>query len=208
MITESRACFNGVHTRVLSVPGAGVPIVLFHGYADSADTWRGVLTELDAAGRGAVAVDLPGFGAADPRSDGPMLPQFDAFADAIIAELGPVVLVGNSLGAATAVRATGRVSNGAVRALVALDDPLDVRHRLARFARRREYRRLFRVISRLPVPAPVVSWAVRRGVRIGLYGPGYPPDPAVIDRWVSAVPSMALLGRFRFLDPAVRLILS
>jgi hypothetical protein len=82
MITETRACFNGVHTRVLSVPGDGVPIVMFHGYADSADTWRGVLTEVEAAGRRAVAVDLPGFGAADPRTDGPMLPQFDAFADA------------------------------------------------------------------------------------------------------------------------------
>jgi pimeloyl-ACP methyl ester carboxylesterase len=194
MISESRACFDGMHTRVLSVPGDGVPIVLFHGYADSADTWRGVLTELEAAGCRAVAVDLPGFGAADPRTDEPMLPQFDAFADAVIAGFGPVVLVGNSLGAATAVRATARDSNAAVRALVALDDPLDARHRVARFARRREYRRLFSIISRLPVPAPVVSWAVRRGVRIGLYGPAHPPDPAVIDRWVSSMPTMALLG--------------
>ena len=55
MIAESRADFGGVSTRVLSVPGEGLPIVLLHGYGDSADTWRAVLTKLAAAGRRAVA---------------------------------------------------------------------------------------------------------------------------------------------------------
>jgi hypothetical protein len=51
MITESRVCYNGVATRALSVPGDGSPIVLLHGFADSADTWRGVLTALEREGR-------------------------------------------------------------------------------------------------------------------------------------------------------------
>ncbi|EJZ06597.1 alpha/beta hydrolase fold protein, partial [Mycolicibacterium fortuitum subsp. fortuitum DSM 46621 = ATCC 6841 = JCM 6387] len=108
MITESRAGFGGVGTRVLSVPGSGTPVVLLHGYADSADTWRGVLTRLEALGRRTLAVDLPGFGQADPRGTGPLLPQFDGFADALLTETGPAVLVGNSLGAATALRAAAR----------------------------------------------------------------------------------------------------
>lgn len=125
MIGETRASYAGVGTRMLSVPGRGTPIVLLHGYADSADTWRGVLTRLAAAGRRAVAVDLPGFGQVDPRRSGAMVPQFDTFADAVLADTGPAVLVGNSLGAATAVRAAAR--NAAVKALIAVDDPLNAR---------------------------------------------------------------------------------
>jgi len=126
MITESRWDFGGIGTRVLSVDGAGIPIVLLHGYADSADTWRGVLTRLHAAGRRALAVDLPGFGHADKRFVGPLLPQFDAFTEAVLGSTGPAVLMGNSLGAATAVRAATR--NESVKALVTLDDPLAVHH--------------------------------------------------------------------------------
>lgn len=65
MITQARASYAGVGTRTLTVTGRGTPVVLLHGFADSADTWRGVLTRLEAAGRPAVAVDLPGFGQAD-----------------------------------------------------------------------------------------------------------------------------------------------
>jgi pimeloyl-ACP methyl ester carboxylesterase len=40
MITETRARFDGVSTRVLSVAGNGTPIVLLHGFADSVERWR------------------------------------------------------------------------------------------------------------------------------------------------------------------------
>lgn len=83
-------------------------LVLLHGYCDSADTWRPVLSELAAAGVPAIAVDLPGFGEADALRAGPMLPQLDAFAAAVLREQavqGPVVLAGNSLGGTTGLRA-------------------------------------------------------------------------------------------------------
>jgi pimeloyl-ACP methyl ester carboxylesterase len=44
MITEERVWLGGIHTRCLSVAGSGVPVALLHGFADSADTWRGVLS--------------------------------------------------------------------------------------------------------------------------------------------------------------------
>lgn len=200
MIAETRAMFGGVGTRVLSVPGNGTPVVLLHGYADSADTWRAVLTRLEAVGRRAFAVDLPGFGRADRRGSGPLLPQFDAFADAILAESGPAVLVGNSLGAATAVRAATR-NPDRVAALVALDDPLNARHWLARVARSRDVPvRFWNGVGRIPVPRVAVRWVAKQGVVRMLYGTRTTSaDPAVMAHWVTAFDSpasVAVLGRY------------
>lgn len=111
--------FAGVRTRVLQVsPPApakrrarvvkSTRFVMFHGYCDSADTWRRVLAEIAESGGAAVAVDLPGFGDADPLRAGPILPQLDAFVRAVVldqAKHGDVVLVGNSLGGTVSLRA-------------------------------------------------------------------------------------------------------
>ncbi|QBS43084.1 alpha/beta fold hydrolase [Nocardia sp. CS682] len=191
MITETTARYNDVGTRVLSVSGTGTPILLLHGYADSADTWRGVLAGLAAAGRAAFAVDLPGFGLADQRAPGPLTPQFDAFVDAIIAEHSPLILVGNSLGAATALHAAARHPGGAVTAVVTFDEPLLARHWLARMGRLREYRRFFRLVESLPIPAALVRWAVRRAVALFVYGPGIVADPEFLTSATRSVPDMA-----------------
>lgn len=201
MITETEVRFGGVGTRVLSVPGNGTPVVLLHGYADSADTWRAVLTRLEAMGRRAFAVDLPGFGRADRRRSGPLLPQFDAFADAILAETGPVVLVGNSLGAATAVRAAAR-NPDLVAALIALDDPLNARHWIARLARKRPVPVGFwSFVARVPVPARTLRRLTLITVPRALYGPGIAADPEVLTYWsglVSGASDVAALGRDAF----------
>ncbi len=74
---EHRLELGGFETRALELEGEGPPVVLLHGYADSADTWRLVLDRLGREGRAALAVDLPGFGRADLLDDGLMLPQYD-----------------------------------------------------------------------------------------------------------------------------------
>jgi pimeloyl-ACP methyl ester carboxylesterase len=94
-------------TRVLELEGAGPGLVLLHGWGDSADTWRPLLAELAAIGRRAIAVDLPGFGKATRLAQGAILPQLDDFATALVLEWGggePVVVAGNSLGGAVALR--------------------------------------------------------------------------------------------------------
>jgi pimeloyl-ACP methyl ester carboxylesterase len=108
-LIEHRLQLAGFSTRALELEGEGPPVVLLHGYADSADTWRNVLDRLARRDRRALAVDLPGFGAADPlRREGSMLEQLDAFARAAVvhaaAEGGDVVLAGNSLGGCVALR--------------------------------------------------------------------------------------------------------
>ena len=108
-LMEHRLELAGYPTRALELEGDGRPLLLLHGYADSADTWRRTLDRLAREGRRALAVDLPGFGAAGRLRPGPVLPQLDAFAAAaaqrLAAETGePPVVVGNSLGGCVALR--------------------------------------------------------------------------------------------------------
>lgn len=108
---EHRRRFGGFETRVLELEGNGPPLVLLHGYADSADTWRHVLDLLGRRDRRAVAVDLPGFATADRLGDGKVLPQLDRFVAAVVAYAARderVVVAGNSLGGCLALRAAQR----------------------------------------------------------------------------------------------------
>jgi pimeloyl-ACP methyl ester carboxylesterase len=111
-LVEHRLVLGGVTTRALELEGDGPPLVLLHGFADSADTWRRALDLLARRGRRALAVDLPGYGHADPlEPDRPVLDQYRAFARAAVEHAAgqaggaPVVLSGNSLGGAVALRA-------------------------------------------------------------------------------------------------------
>jgi pimeloyl-ACP methyl ester carboxylesterase len=108
-LIEHRPTLAGCATRALELEGAGPPHLLLHGWADSADTWRLVLDRFARAGRRALAIDLPGFGAADPLRRSPVLPQIDRVVAAARAELGePAIVVGNSLGACAALRLAER----------------------------------------------------------------------------------------------------
>src|SRR3954452_3217436 len=104
---EHRLTLAGFETRALELEGNGPPLLLLHGFADSADTWRRVLDRLGRREQRALALDLPGFAAASPLPrDRGVLEQLDAFTAAAIEHLGdePVVLAGNSLGGVLALR--------------------------------------------------------------------------------------------------------
>jgi pimeloyl-ACP methyl ester carboxylesterase len=113
-ISERTVQVAGYRTRLLEVgaqagPGTGgAPILLLHGYSDSADTWRRVLGLLGSRGQRAVAIDLPGFGRADRLlPDEPMLDQYVRVVTALREQLWQdeaPILVGNSMGGAVALR--------------------------------------------------------------------------------------------------------
>ncbi len=110
---EHRLEVDGFTTRVLEIEGDGPGLILVHGFGDSADTWRPLLDLLAKANQRAIAVDLPGFGAASHLGPGAMLPQLDAFAGALVQRVHeesgqPVIISGNSLGGVVALRTAER----------------------------------------------------------------------------------------------------
>ena len=107
---EYRLTLDGARTRAIEVDGSGPPVVLLHGFCDSADTWRNLLERLRDRGRSAIAYDLPGFGYSRPvEFPVPLLDQQVAFAAAAVRRAAekhgePAIVAGNSLGGWTALR--------------------------------------------------------------------------------------------------------
>lgn len=165
-LIEYRLEFDGVDTRVLELEGDGPPIVLFHGYADSADTWRLALDRLGRTGRRALAVDLPGFGtAARLARDEGVLPQLDRFGAAVVrhvaAEQGPVVVAGNSLGGCLTLRLAQDpdlpIAAAVPVAPAGFDHPV--------WFRAIEGDRIVRALLRAPLPGPLFRAGVGEAFR-------------------------------------------
>lgn len=100
----------GTRTRLLRRDGADGPTVLLvHGLGGSAPNWLEVMEPLSAIGD-VVAPDLPGFGEAEPTRPTAPRPAANARFVATLVhalEVGPVVLVGNSMGGLVATLAAG-----------------------------------------------------------------------------------------------------
>jgi pimeloyl-ACP methyl ester carboxylesterase len=162
---EHRTKLAGYATRVLELEGEGPPVVMFHGYADSADTWRHALARLGRQGRRALAVDLPGFGTADSLLDGPILPQLDAFGTAALRYAAgpagdPVLAVGNSLGGCLALRLAERHS-ARLAGVVPIAPAGLAMSRLLYLVQRDQLLRSLLALP-APVPAAVLRAAVAR----------------------------------------------
>lgn len=200
---EHRMEFAGYETRVLELEGRGDPIVLLHGWSDSADTWRCVLAQLGREGRRAVAVDLPGFGSADPLADGPMLPQLDAFAAAALtyasrARGGPRraaagIVVGNSLGGCVALRLAEHAPEQVARVVALAPAGLD----MARWLALIEHDQVLRVLVHAPVPFPswVVQNAVARAYRSLAFADPSAVEPGIVRAFAKHHPDRGALVR-------------
>ena len=101
--------------------GSGTAVVLLHAGVADRTMWREHLEPLAAAGYRVVAVDLPGFGEA-LVAPGEQAPWNDVLETVAGLGLGQAALVGNSFGAAIAVR-VALVAPAAVSALVLISAP-------------------------------------------------------------------------------------
>ena len=102
-----------VWTRYREWGASGTPIVLVHGFVESADTWQYLAPILAAQGHRVYALDVDGWGytkRVGPFDVGHQARQVDAFIEAL--HLDKPILVGHSSGAA-------------VSALAVLDKPAD-----------------------------------------------------------------------------------
>jgi pimeloyl-ACP methyl ester carboxylesterase len=192
-IVESRAVVGGFATRTLAVDGDGPPILLLHGFSDSADTWRPLLAELAARGRRAVAVDMPGAGRADalPRRI-PIFTTLNGFTEAFVRDYArgdKAILGGNSLGGFLSLRA-GERGDGPLMAIAPMS-PAGIAYH-PRFLRFSEMTRalvpLLRVAYRAPVPPRLVrrSAAAMYARRLG----GRATDPSLAWRYASHIKNM------------------
>ncbi|TDD64348.1 alpha/beta hydrolase [Actinomadura rubrisoli] len=172
---------DGIRTRYLHWGTRGTPIVLVHGAAESADTWRSVAPLLAARHR-VFALDLTGWGYSErrgPYDTAHQAAQLLGFLDAL--RLDRAALVGHSSGAgviaAAALRAPGRAAG-----LVFVDgDALDTGAGAG--ADR------LRLVLRDPFRTTLLRLAVRsdrviRTIYGAQCGPSCPRlDRAGVDRW-------------------------
>lgn len=182
---ESRVRLGGIETRSLDLEGSGPPLLLIHGYADSADTWRPLLKRLAERERAASAIDLTGFGTAselDPRR--PLLPQWDELVAAAVESLSErhggaeVYVVGNSLGGSLSLRAAERVDLP-IGGIVPIA-PAGLH--MARWFPIIESERLIRLLrlSPFPVPEVVVREIVGRVYRSLAFNDPRAADPSAV----------------------------
>lgn len=203
---EHRLTLAGYRTRVLELEGDGDPLLFFHGYADSADTWRQVLAVLGRRGRRAVAVDLPGFGAADRLHPTAILPQLDRFAAAALDYAqeggGRTIPVGNSLGGCIALRLAERHGTELAGVVAVAPAGLDM-SRLLYLVQRDP---LLRSLLALPTPVPtaVIRGAVARLYRQLAFAVPASVDAAVVNAFTAHHRDRATVAGY--LETARRLI--
>jgi len=197
----------GYKTRVLELEGDGLPILMFHGYADSADTWRQSLELLAREGHRAVAVDLPGFGAADPLNPEAILPQLDEFALAAVRYAAgrprkPVLVAGNSLGGCVALRLAERHGDRLVGVAGVAPAGLEMSRLLNIVQRDPALRTLLALPT--PVPSVVLRAAVARLYRQLAFAAPDRIDPVVISAFTWHHRRRARVAHY--LDTAHRLL--
>lgn len=196
-LIEYREEFAGSETRVLELEGEGPPLVLFHGFADSADTWRHTLDALARADRRAVAVDLPGFGSAAELKDGPVLPQLEAFGRALVKHVAPgggAIVSGNSLGGSVALRLAEAQDLGLAGIVPVAPAGLDMARWLAIIEREPLVRLVLR--SPVPIPGPVLHEIVGRVYRTVAFARPGSVDRKVVSAFSSHFADRATAARF------------
>lgn len=123
-LLDVAGCETYVVDAPAHAPSSHAPVLLLHGYGDTADCWRRVVPPL-ARHRRVIAIDVPPFGrSGDPPScyEDDLIGCYEDFFPALFDELGiaRAAVVGHSLGGAMALR-------------LALEDPARV-ERLALIA--------------------------------------------------------------------------
>ncbi len=187
-IHEHRLKLGGAETRVLELDGNGPPILLLHGFGDSADTWRLTLDRLRKRERAAIALDMPGFGEASRLKREPelILPQLDDFVTAAVGRWATgrgIVVAGNSLGGLMSLRAA-QDGDLPIEACVPIAPAgLDLARWITLIQREPVVRSV--LASPVPVPPALVRAAAARAYRVLAFARPRAADPRVVASFAS-----------------------
>ncbi|MGZ8666010.1 MAG: alpha/beta fold hydrolase [Solirubrobacterales bacterium] len=197
VLFEHRLRVAGFETRALELDGSGPPLILLHGWSDSADTWRPLLDRMRHSGRRAVALDMPGYGSASPlEPEGEILPQLGRFLRAALVRFAdgrPALVAGNSLGGCVALRVAAdpavRIGGVVPIAPAGLD--------MAGWFGVVEGERLIRAVlgSPLPLPKGVVRGAVGQVYRQLVFARPRKIDPRLVSSFTAHVSSAGDVAR-------------
>ncbi|MBU6212828.1 MAG: alpha/beta hydrolase [Actinomycetales bacterium] len=119
--TDIVVSFDGAPVYAKRRPGTGNPVVFLHGYGDYGDCWQGLLARLPSDLDATLADSLGHGHSGYPASGCDAVARRDAVVQLLREHIGPAVLVGHSMGAATAL-AVAAVEPTLVAGLV-LEDP-------------------------------------------------------------------------------------
>lgn len=194
---EHRLELAGFETRALELEGDGPALVLLHGYADSADTWRLLLDKLGRQDRRAVALDMPGFGTCDELDESePILAQLDRFAAGAVEHFAPAggaVVCGNSLGGTVALRLAQREELKLAGVVPVAPAGLDMARWFAVIEREPVLRAL--LATPVPIPPPVLHRVVAEVYkRLVCHRPGQ-LDPRIAATFASHFTDRAVTAR-------------
>ena len=131
--------------------GTGPPLVVLHGIGSGSGSWDGALAELCKAWR-VMAWDAPGYGGSAPLAQSaPMAVHYAAVLEDFVRQrkLGPVMLVGHSLGAIVAAAVAAR-HEIAVSALVLVSPALGYGQAAAE-VRETKYRERLTMVDQLGI---------------------------------------------------------
>lgn len=135
-------------------------LLLIHGFADNLATWHKVVPHLETRYR-VLAVDLPGFGQAAAVWPRPLIAGYVALLAELIESEGSrrVTVIGNSLGAATAL-ALATAHPHLVDRVVLCDMPgIDTLPRTWKLLGTKPTELLLRALA-TPIPAPILQQAI------------------------------------------------
>ena len=131
--------------------GTGSPMLLLHGIGAGSASWVGQLQALSAAWH-VMAWDAPGYGGSTPLADSaPLAADYAAVLEDFVRKrkLGPIVLVGHSLGALMAAAVAAR-AEVAMSALVLVSPALGY-GKAAAGLRERKWRERIEMVDRLGI---------------------------------------------------------
>lgn len=152
---------SGLHVETY---GRGThTLLLIHGFSDNISTWQRVIPEFGRDYR-IIAVDLPGFGRASRSWPTPLVRGYVELIREMLVErrTGPVTVIGNSLGAVTALMLATEHSELVHRVVLADMPGIDGIPRYWHMIGNQFTERALRLLS-VGVPSPVVQQVLQHG---------------------------------------------